>query len=95
MRSKAGRYKTFVLHRPDNQRLNETFVTQAQVRVEGIPDLPRRPSPPRPHPTGQRAGEGAGQAFSMSQVELGTAQTRLVGGKREEACPRWAWSFWG
>lgn len=50
---------------------------------------------PHPHPTGHRAGGGAGQDCSMSQVELGTAQTRLVGGKREEACPRWAWSFWG
>ena len=47
VRSKASRYKRFVLHRPDSQRLNETFVTQARVRVEAIPDLlvlpPSRP----------------------------------------------------
>ena len=47
VRSKASRYKRFVLHRPDSQRLNETFVTQARVRVEGIPDLPVLP-PSRP-----------------------------------------------
>lgn len=58
VRSKASRYKRFVLHRPDSQRLNETFVTQAQVRVEGIPDLPRRPSPPSPYrPPGWGRGE--------------------------------------
>lgn len=56
---------------------------------------PACPAHPHPYPTGHRAGGGAGQAFSVSQVELGTAQTGLVGGKREEACPGWAWSFWG
>lgn len=55
-RSKASRYKRFVLHRPDSQRLNETFVTQAQVRVEGIPDLPACLA--RPTPTGPGLGEG-------------------------------------
>lgn len=35
--------------------------------------------PAHPHPTGHRAGGGASQAFSVSQVELGTAQTRAGG----------------
>lgn len=56
VRSKASRYKRFVLHQPDSHRLNETFVTQAQVRVEGIPDLPCLPG--LPSPTGYRLGEG-------------------------------------
>lgn len=73
VRSKASRYKRFVLHQPDSQRLNETFVTQAQVRVEGVPDPPPLPSPP---PTPTRLGQGHVRSSQVSQVELGTAQTK-------------------
>lgn len=86
VRSKASRYKRFVLHRPDSQRLNETFVTQAQVRVEGIPDLPSV----QPAPTPTRLEEGRVRSSQVSQVELDTARPGS-GRKREEACP----SCWG
>lgn len=82
VRSKASRYKRFVLHRPDSQRLNETFVTQAQVRVEGIPDCPACPARPHPHPHHPQ-GWGRGRS-QVSQVELGTAQPwPVVGGQGE------------
>lgn len=86
VRSKASRYKRFVLHRPDSQRLNETFVTQAQVRVEGIPDLPSV----QPAPTPTRLGEGRVRSSQVSQVELDTAQTRQWA-EEGGGCP----SCWG
>lgn len=43
---------------------------------------PACPAHPHPHPTGHRAGGGASPAFSVSQVELGTAQTG-AGGREE------------
>lgn len=86
VRSKARRYKRFVLHGPESRRLNETFVIQAQVRVEGIPDL--LPAPPTHRPLGWGRGRS---------VKSSSAQLRLGGGvwtrKAYPSC--WVRSSWG
>lgn len=52
-----------MLHRPDSQRLRETFVTQARVRVEGAPE----PSP-SPHTNRPGLGEGRGRPLPVSPL---------------------------
>lgn len=87
VRSKASRYKRFVLHRPDSRRLNETFVIPRPK--SGLKEYLTscRPRPPPPPPaTG--LGEGRVRSSLVSPVDLCTTRARRRGAD-QEGLPQW------